>query len=101
MRANELCPPPHLEAADIEEPRTVTIREVGFSEVGEEKATKGVIYFAEFTRGMVLNRTNLRRIIDQLGNETDTWKGRQITLYASETDFGGRTVPCIRVKEKR
>ena len=32
---------------------------------------------------------------------SDAWDlGEKITLYASETDFGGRTVPCIRVREK-
>jgi hypothetical protein len=57
--------------------------------------------FQEFDRGMVINRTNLKRIIAMYGNETDTWVGKRITLYESETDFNGRTVPCIRVREKK
>lgn len=100
MKANDLCPPPHLEAADLDGEVTVTITDVGFAEVGEEKDRKGVVHFKEFKRSLVLNRTNLKRIISQLGNDTDAWKGQQITLYASETDFGGRTVPCIRVRER-
>ena len=100
MNANELCPAPHLEAADLAgEDVTVTITEVGFSEVGEKKETKGIILFQEFPRGLVLNRTNLKRIIALYGNDTDAWVGKQIVLYPSETDFGGRTVPCIRVRE--
>lgn len=99
MKANELCPPPHLEAADIDGDMDVTIKKVDFAEVGEEKERKGVLWFEEFERSMVLNRTNLKRIISQHGNETDEWAGKSITLYASETDFGGRTVPCIRVQE--
>jgi len=101
MQANDLCPSPHLEAADLDgKDVTVTIRDVDFHEVGEEKATKGVLFFEEFTRAMVLNRTNLKRIIALHGNDTDRWTGKKITLYESETDFGGRTVPCIRVREK-
>jgi len=101
MQANDLCPSPHLEAADLAGgDKVVTIRDVDFHEVGEEKATKGVVYFREYKRALVLNRTNLKRIIGLYGNETDEWVGKQITLYPSETDFGGRTVPCIRVREE-
>lgn len=102
MKANELCPAPHLEAADLDQHKdtVVTIKDVGFAKVGEEKEDKGTVTFEEFPRSMVLNRTNLKRIINQHGNDTDKWIGEAISLYASETDFGGRTVPCIRVREK-
>lgn len=102
MRATELCPPPHLEAADFANGDTVvTIRGVEMKEVGDEKVVKGVVYLEEFTRGLVLNRTNLKRIIGHHGNETNAWIGKTITLYPSETDFGGKSVECIRVREKK
>jgi hypothetical protein len=101
MRATELCPPPHLEAADFEGDTVVTIKRVDFAEVGDEKVTKGVVYFDEHKRGLVLNRTNLKRIVGLHGSETDDWVGKKITLYPSETDFGGKTVDCIRVREKK
>lgn len=101
MKANELCPPPHLEAADFPNDTEVTIKAVSFAEVGEEKANKGILFFEEYTRGMVLNRTNLKRIIEHHGNETDEWKGKKLTLYPSETEFGGKTVDCIRVRQKK
>lgn len=101
MRASDLCPSPHLEAADLDgKDVPVTIRDVAFDEVGEERATKGCVFFEEFSRSMVLNRTNLKRLIAMHGNDTDGWVGQRITLYPSETDFAGRTVPCIRVREK-
>ena len=101
MKANELCPAPHLEAADLcGEDMKVEIERVGFSEVGAEKENKGVIYFKDLPRGMVVNRTNLKRIVAQLGDDTDEWVGKAITLYPSETDYAGKTVPCIRVREK-
>lgn len=101
MKANELCPAPHLEAADLSGDTPVTIKGVDFREVGDEKVTKGVVFFDEFPRGLVLNRTNLKRIIAQHGGETDDWIGKTITLYPSETDFGGKTVDCIRVREAK
>jgi hypothetical protein len=101
LDANKLCPAPHIEAAELNgEEKVVTIKSVNFSEVGKEKVTKGIIYFEEFDRGMVVNRTNLKRVIAHHGNETDSWVGKELTLYPSETDWQGQTVPCIRVREK-
>lgn len=100
MDATKLCPAPHIEAAELNGDTVCTIKSVAFADVGEEKVTKGVIHYEEFDRGMVLNRTNLKRIIALHGTETDDWAGKKVTLYPSETDFAGRTVPCIRVREK-
>ena len=100
MLATKLCPSPHLEAADLEgADKTFTIKAVRFAVVGAEQVEKGVIDFDEVDRGFVLNRTNLKRVIKQHGGETDDWVGKELTLYPSETDFGGKTVPCIRVRE--
>jgi hypothetical protein len=102
MQANQLCPSPHLEAADLcGKEKVVTMKSVGFKVVGEAKVSKGVIEFEEFDRGMVLNRTNLKRVIELHGTETDDWTGKKITLYPSETDFQGKTVPCLRVRAKK
>lgn len=102
MRSIDLCPPPHLTAADLNDSDVeVTIKSVGFAEVGEAKDTKGVVYFEEFTRGMVVNSTNRQRIEGWHGLETDDWIGKKITLYPSETEFGGKTVECIRVRPKK
>ncbi len=101
MLANELCPAPHIEASDLPKAgRTVTIKRFDFHDVGEDKERKGVVFFEEFSRAMVLNRTNVKRIIAWHGEEADDWVGKQITLDAEKCDFGGRIVPCIRVREK-
>lgn len=103
MRVSELCPSPHIEAAELGDnlgdSKVVTIRGVDIKEVGEEKAKKGVIYFEEFTRGMVVNRTNSQTIAGMYGGETDEWIGEKITLYRSETPYKGKIVPCIRVRD--
>lgn len=101
MKANELCPAPHLEAADLDgKDVVVTITRVGKSKVGNEQVEKGVVYFAEFPRGLVLNRTNVKRLIALYGNETDQWAGKKISLYPSEADYAGTVRPCIRVRDK-
>jgi len=100
MEATKLCPAPNLEAADFDKDAIVTIVNVGFKEVGEERKNKGFVAFAEFDRPMVLNRTNLKRIIAIYGKDTDAWKGKKITIYPSETDMAGKTVACLRVRER-
>lgn len=99
MKAIELCPPKHLDAADLGGNCVdVTIKTVAFTTVGEKQERKGAIVFNEFDRPMVINRTNIKRLIDLHGPDTDAWVGKKVTLYPSETDFAGKTVPCIRVK---
>ncbi len=58
-----------------------------------------VLYFAGAKKGMVLNKTNAKRIAQMHGEDTDAWIGKQILIYPSETDLRGETVPCIRVKQ--
>ena len=81
MKANELCPAPHLEAADLNgQDVVVTIAKVAREKVGNEQVDKGVVFFTEFPRGLVLNRTNVKRIIAMYGNETDVWVGKPVTF---------------------
>lgn len=105
MKVTELCPSPHLEALDLGEKigaeMVVTIKGVDRKEVGAEKVTKGVVYFQEVSRGLVLNKTNSRTIAALYGLDTDNWIGKSITIYRSETSMQGKTVPCIRVRDKQ
>ncbi len=58
-----------------------------------------VLYFRGAKKGMVLNKTNAKRIASIYGEDTDDWIGKEILIYPSETDLRGETVPCIRVKQ--
>ena len=103
MRVTELCPSPHLEAMDLGDEigasAVVTVDRVELKTVGAEQVRKGVVFFKEFERGMVINKTNSRTIAGLYGSNTDEWIGERITIYRSETSFQNRTVPCIRVKD--
>ena len=60
-----------------------------------------VLFFAGKDKGLVLNRTNYNTISELLDEvDPDGWQGQKITLYPSETEYGGRMVDCIRVKRK-
>jgi len=79
---------------------TLTIRGVEikqFEENGTQKV-KPVISFSETEKTLVCNKTNALQIGEHHGFDTDGWGGRQITVYPTKTDFGGRIVDCIRVR---
>lgn len=59
---------------------------------------KPVLYFVGHQRGLVLNVTNGLAIASLYGDETDAWRGRWITLYPTQCQFGARMVDCIRVR---
>jgi hypothetical protein len=61
--------------------------------------TKWCMHFEEYDRGLLLNKTNIRLVAAFLGNDTNTWMGRQIVIYNDPTvAFGGRTVGGIRLR---
>lgn len=102
MKANELCPSPNLQALDIGtdlgDSVNVTIKGFDKSEVGKEKQVRSRLFVEEFDRPLVINRTNVKALIDLYGNDTSDWIGEQFNLYVSETSFNGDTVRCLRVR---
>lgn len=71
--------------------------------VGGKKNKKPVVYFKEGKekKGLGLCITNARTIAGLYGGfETEKWVGKKITLYPTTTDFGGRTVDCIRIRNR-
>ena len=95
-----LFPSKWLAAADLDgQDKPVQIKQIIPSEeVGQSKDKRPVLYFTGLEKGMVLNKTNAKRIAKLYGNNTDEWIGKSITLYPSECDFGDETVPCLRVR---
>ena len=65
---------------------------------GDGSEFKPVLYFSERKKGLVLNRTNSGVIAAVYGEETDAWSGRPVVLFPTQTQFQGRTVPCLRVR---
>ena len=100
MNINDAFPSNYLKASDLGEAQpVVTIDRVEVEAVGRGKEMKPVICFAGKTKGMVLNKTNSKKIAEIAGsNDTDDWHGVQVKLYATEVDFQGETVEAIRVK---
>jgi hypothetical protein len=93
-------PSKYVKASDLQgvEP-VVTMDRVEFEPVGQKREMKAVLYFQGKEKGLVLNKTNANKITELTGSAiTEEWEGQRIRLYATETQFGGDTVDCIRVK---
>jgi len=66
--------------------------------MGEDKL---IIYFEEEERGMVLNKTNTRRLIEAFGDDADEWVGKRVNLYTESVTFNGQTTDAIRLKKAK
>jgi hypothetical protein len=99
MKLNEVFPGRYLKHDDLGG-RDVRVT-MDFAELREMQGQDGekrVLYFQGRTRGLVLNKTNAGAIADAYGDEMDDWAGKDIVLFCDKTQFGGKQVPCIRVR---
>ncbi len=97
--ANDYFGGSYLKASDITEPTPLTIKEAKVEQLGDRE--KIVVYFDEVEKGFVLNKINTSRISKQVGSsETQKWPGNKIILFATEVEYDGKDVPCIRVKKQ-
>jgi len=76
----------------------VVNEDVSNSDKTEEKQ---VLYFVESKKGMILNKTNAKRIARLYGPETDEWKGIVIELYTEPVKAFGETHNALRVREAK
>jgi hypothetical protein len=100
VNINSAFPSQFIKASDLEgRAVNVVIREVKVEKVGQSGDQKPVVYFEGKTKGMVLNKTNARKIANLAGSgDTEDWTGITVAIFPTETEFGGETVDCIRVK---
>lgn len=100
MNINQAFPSKYLKASDLNDQTvTVTIADIKIEQVGQDRDTKPVAYFQGKTKGLVLNKTNSRKIASIAGSpETDDWVGVEVAIFPTETEFAGESVECIRVK---
>jgi hypothetical protein len=103
MNINQAFPSKFLKASDLNDTAlNVTIKSVKMEQVGQDGDIKPVVYFEQQPKGLVLNKTNTRKIVNIAGTaETDEWTGTVVQIYPTETEFGGETVECIRVREPK
>jgi len=92
-------PSTYIRALDLGQNRiVVTISHLKLEDVGGDGERKPVLYFEGREKGLVLNKTNANSITEITGTDDySKWHGSEITLFATTTDYKGKTTPCIRV----
>jgi hypothetical protein len=99
MHVRELFPSKFVTAEDLgRQEHQAVIAGIRIEKVGQQEEQRPVLHFQGHTKGMVLNRTNAKRIAEVFGDDTDRWMGQTITLYPSETEYAGEVTPCVRVR---
>jgi len=105
MKLHLLFPSDFVKAEDLEgKDVTKTIKSVTVDELtmaGGRKEARPVIRFKDAKKKLVLNKTNAVTIASMYGNETDDWIDKPITMFPTETTFGNKTVPCIRIRDEK
>lgn len=98
MKIGTAFPSTYIKCDDLQG-RAVQVRMnyVKFEDIGGDN--KPVLFFVGKDRGLVLNKTNANMIAELYGDETEAWPNQVIELYPSKTDFQGKRVDCIRVRE--
>ncbi len=102
MKAHEAFPSKYIKTEDLEGKSVpVTIERVITETIKRDDGAteeKRIVYFRGGQRGMVLNQTNWNAIADISGkDDDDDWPGTKVVLYPTKTQFGSKTVPCIRI----
>ena len=76
--------------------KVVTEPVVGQGGKVEEKL---ILYFKETKKGLILNKTNAKRIAKLYGGETDSWADKVVELYTEEVKAFGETHNAVRIRE--
>lgn len=90
-----------LKAEDLQgRAHKVTIAKTDIVEFKENGSIrkKLVVHLVGKQKGLVLNKTNSKIIAKYYGMDSDSWNGKAIEIFPTETEFNGALVPCIRVR---
>lgn len=111
MHVDLMFPNRYIKAADLADSPNgfqFTIHELKEEDlqmIDGGKEPKWVLHFEEFQKRaeakqkvLVLNKTNAISISGLHGTETDEWKGKKVTLYATTCMAFGSRQDCVRVK---
>lgn len=100
---NELMPSKYLKKENVIPDVLVTISQViteNIAKDNEKPEIKAVVYFNEFTQGLMLNITNKELLILELGtDQIESWTGKQVTLGNDPSvSIGGKLTGGVRIR---
>ena len=82
----------YFSASDLKdsEPR-LKVGKVEVAELREKNGTtkrKYIMLFEGVEKGLVINKTNARKLADAYGKQSSKWIGQIVQLYSEDTSFG-------------
>jgi hypothetical protein len=97
MKISEAFPSKFVQASDLNGREVrLTIASLSFEKMTDQ-SDKLCVYFRGTDKGLILNKTNASTIAEMYGDDTDSWIGKQITIFPTKVDFQGKRVDAIRV----
>lgn len=96
---NDYFPSRWIKADDIPENKNLvlTVEDVNFEPVGQDKEMRLVLHFAEREQGLVLNKTNAQMLEQLFGHNPNNAIGKRIALMAVPVTYAGKTMMGIRI----
>ena len=93
----------YLKADDLKEGTEIriTIDRVAIEAIereGKAGEDRAVVYFRDKEKGLVLNTTNGKKLVEAYGDSPEAQVGKDVILYRDTVDFKGQMVPCLRIR---
>src|SRR4030095_10877695 len=103
-KIGDLIPSKYLKKEDFPEPAVLTVVDVKKMDVsipGEPAKEKGVMFFKERDKGLILNVVNVKRAARIFkSDDYDQWPGKRVIVYTDESvEFAGEVIGGIRLRE--
>ena len=99
MRVTEIYHGKFLQATELPD-GDIPVEMSHYEMVDFGSEEKAVLYFKGKKRGLILNKTNAYKISELHGDDMEEWPGKRVVMYKTSTEFQGRSVPCIRFRDK-
>ena len=92
----------YLRKEDLTEPRNVTVTDVWSEKILGSNRPKLIIGFKEIEKPLILNKTNIKRLVAIFGTaDTAQWRGEVFLYVEKSVEYGGRIVGGLRVHRPR
>ena len=94
----------YVTSVEIDRPLTVRIASLTTETVESwQKGSKPkeclIMHFEGKDRGIVINKTNFKRLADLFGWDTDDWVGQEVTIETAKVKAFGRIIDSIEIRK--
>lgn len=87
-----------LKGDDLEEgERTVVTIKSAEEEQFQDGKKQPVLQFLELDQKLSLNKTRVKKCVELLGEDTEEWIGKKISLYPTPTQFNGKDFMSVAI----